>query len=118
MNSQRVVAELRGFAAITLVAVAAAGALVYGIDHDPELNPTPPAVSHDGARQPEQFTITEDDPEWNCLIMGDGKCGPEWTPIPESLYDGIGVVSNDETCVWRVRDTTVIVCTDGQVITS
>lgn len=62
-------------------------------------------------------TITEDDPRWNCLTMGNRRCGPAWTPVPEAVYPSLPV-SDDEQCVWLVGDTTTIVCSDGQVFTS
>lgn len=110
-----------GVALIVASSVAALG-LAYGIDHQASLDPTPATVvSQVGTPNypppAESYTITEDDPEWNCLTMGNHQCGPEWDPLPEDLYSHIGV-SDDEQCVWRLADTTVIVCSDGQVITS
>lgn len=79
----------------------------------PTVTVTVPTPSPTG----ETYTIHDGDPEWNCLTMGDLHCDGGWVGIPEDLYDGLGV-SDDEQCEWLVGDTTVIVCSDGQVIVS
>lgn len=124
----------------TLLGAATALALVYGIDHDPDLAPTPadtvsvtasPTEPYGGWDEATQeidcwddascaapgHTITEDDARWNCLTMGNRVCGPQWQPLPEAMYSRIGI-SDDETCVWLVDETTLVACTDGQVVAS
>jgi hypothetical protein len=121
MNRRQIIGEVRGFAAVTAVAVAATLGLMYGIDHDPDLAPSDTVsatvIAPPVAETPETETITEDDPRWNCITMGNHICGPDWEPIPESLYAGLGV-SDDEQCAWHVADTTTVVCSDEQVFTS
>lgn len=66
-------------------------------------------------------TISEDDPRWNCLTMGNGVCGPDYRPVDAELSDALseGEVAKDYTsCLVREGDTTYIVCPDGQVLIS
>lgn len=63
-----------------------------------------------------QFTldhkVTEDDPQWNCLTMGNRQCGPAWSPAPAHLVPG------HRHCWWRVGPTSYFACPDGYVTTS
>lgn len=56
--------------------------------------------------------LAEDDPGWNCLTMGNHRCGPAWKPAPPRLVPG------HTDCLWRVGPTSYFVCPDGYVTTS
>jgi hypothetical protein len=79
-------------------------------------------VSKDAPAPKETQTITEDDPRWNCLTMGNRKCGPDYKPVPkglaEALYEGVDTKEDWTKCLVNFGDTTVIVCPDGRVETS
>jgi hypothetical protein len=67
--------------------------------------------------------LTEEDPGWNCLTMGNRLCGAPYRPVDSELADALseGEEGSDypwETCLVAVGDTTIVVCPDGKVITS
>lgn len=108
------------------VAALMAGAMFFGGAlvrvSTPEPTPTPTVT----VTAPAQ--VAEDDPDWNCLTMGNHSCSPEdWKPVEESvLSDGSALLDvltegdrQDWTgCLVRWGDTTKIVCPDGYVETS
>lgn len=67
--------------------------------------------------------ITEDDPRWNCLTMGDHLCGPKYKVIDDTEYPSAWfktIATNHPgydpyRCLIAVDDTTEIVCQDGWV---
>lgn len=65
--------------------------------------------------------ITEDDPRWNCMTMGNHTCGPNWVPVPTPLADALAEGSKDDatTFDWEGRCLTnnldTAVCDDGWV---
>jgi hypothetical protein len=115
---------------LALGATAAVG-LVYGIDHDPDLAPTRPQVTATCGSDAECIAaeaaaagITEEDPRWNCLTMGNLTCGPNYVPLPSEKYLPIFGPDHpiwDEPaayCLWDIDNTTTVVCSDGTVVTS
>ena len=113
---------------------AVALAMVWGIDHDPDLAPTPPkqpvpchgTAACDTTKAPEAVLpgenpgISDDTPGFNCLTMGDLTCGPEWDAMPDDTFEHIQGRPQTATdyCLWLIADTTLIACTDGLVATS
>jgi hypothetical protein len=107
------------------VGLALAVGLVYGIDHDHDLEPTPSQV---GTPAPivEVETITEDDVRWNCLTMGNRVCGPDYVPVTTEQADNLaegdnppGWLASDypwESCL-NDTGTGLVVCPDGLVVT-
>lgn len=60
--------------------------------------------------------ITEDDPQWNCLTMGNRECGPDWTAFPQPIADRHDVFH--PKCMLNMRDPVGQVrvnCVDGYV---
>lgn len=77
-------------------------------------------VSPDWYTAPHVATVTEDDPAWNCLTMGNLRCGPDWVPLPQVIAHQIGLdVDGDQAgCLWLAGATTsYVVCPDGFVTT-
>lgn len=114
-------------AAVGVIAGGAAAGLVYGIDTDPDLAPTPHATVTPGNR--ESQTITEDDPRWNCITMGNRVCGPDWVPVEDAtMADGspwldVLTEGTDKTdwagcLLWHTDEATAVVCPDGSVTTA
>lgn len=56
--------------------------------------------------------VAEDDPAWNCLTMGNHRCGPEWEPFPSPAVEGPDGTQHTG-CLIRFGDTSFIVCPDG-----
>jgi hypothetical protein len=127
---------LRLGAALTVTATAFIGAtgFMYGIDHDPHLQPTMSdtvSVPNDKAQtyahlQAEAVQVMEDDPtgRWNCLTMGNLTCGPDWQPITSAMADSLAEGTNPgddtrdwETCLIHHADRTIVICHDGTVLT-
>lgn len=73
--------------------------------------PQPPVVKWRSTTDEPVRTIEEDDPRWNCLTMGDLRCGPLWKPANR-------VIDGHHDCLWRIGDTTWVACPDGYVTTS
>lgn len=62
-------------------------------------------------------TVNEDDPEWNCLTMGNRECGPDFIPAPTDwTTEPDGTTHQD--CLALIGDTTYVVCPDGYTTTS
>lgn len=59
-------------------------------------------------------SISEDDPNWNCLTMGNRQCGPDWVPVPAANATDIGHAG----CYWSIGPTTWVACPDGYVTNS
>lgn len=55
--------------------------------------------------------VAEDEPGWNCLTMGNRRCGPDWKPAHR-------VIDGHRDCLWLIGDTTLVACPDGYVTTS
>jgi len=68
-------------------------------------------------------TITEDDPRWNCLTMGNRTCGPRYhmvDDVPNPVGWRQAIVgdmreADPYRCLIDISDTTTIVCQDGKV---
>lgn len=111
---------LSTLAAVGIGAAAAFG-LAYGIDHDPDLAPTP--KSHGVTATP---TIAEDDPAWNCLTMGNRTCGPDYVPVDAEMADALMEASDQpvtyrwEACLadYGTDGAYTVVCPDGTVVTA
>lgn len=72
---------------------------------------------------PTEDGITEEDPRWNCLTMGNGVCGPTYVPVTPEQADNLseGDEGGDfpwESCLIDIDSTTTVVCPDGTVVTS
>jgi hypothetical protein len=133
--SRRLVRVAREVTVMGSIGALAALALVYGIDHAPDLNPTPPAVmSHDGTPRPDTSidesvtvgpaVIDEDDPRFNCLTMGNHICGPGYVPVTAEQADALaegdeaGAAPVDwRSCLIWPKGQTLVVCPDGTVVT-
>jgi hypothetical protein len=65
--------------------------------------------------------MDEDMPGFNCLTMGNRKCGPDWKRLPDDVFaeimDGEKQTATDY-CVWLTDETTLIACSDGFTTTS
>jgi hypothetical protein len=68
--------------------------------------------------------ITEEDPRWNCLTMGNLTCGPDYIILPAekylAIFEDTHPIWDDPTayCLWAPDATTTVVCSDGTVVTS
>jgi hypothetical protein len=85
----------------------------------PVTQPLPTFVPHVSRTTP---TIMEDDPRWNCLTMGNHVCGPDWRHVTAEEADSLAEGSDlPFTYRWEdclTVDMSVVVCPDGQVVTS
>lgn len=68
--------------------------------------------SHTSTADP--YATTEDSPMWNCLTMGNHKCGPTYKPVPADIAYEEALPSG---CLMDTSATAkpVIVCPDGSV---
>lgn len=60
--------------------------------------------------------ITEDDPAWNCLTMGNRRCGPDWLAFPAPIADRHDIYHS--RCMVNLRDPigqVQVNCADGYV---
>lgn len=107
-------------AALVVLALATAGGVLAGVQlghASPPPDPVTVSVTIPAWADP---GITEDDPGWNCLTMGNGLCGPEYAPVTTELADVLTEASDVdrawEACLWRsIPDATAVVCPDGSV---
>jgi hypothetical protein len=67
--------------------------------------------------------ITEGDPHWNCLTMGNHRCGPNYKMVDDlpNTSNWIATIRDEHhgydpyRCLVDIADTTTIVCQDGWV---
>jgi hypothetical protein len=97
----------------TLAAIIAAGTTAIVLPLAPLLHPNvwtgPPPPPSATWGQP-----AEDDPQWNCLTMGNLTCGEAYTPYPSGVYETVGedVVEHFDCLIGPDGR---IVCPDGFV---
>lgn len=81
----------------------------------------PPATTLPDTSTIPEGDVDEDMPGFNCLTMGNRKCGPDWKPLPDDVFaeimDGETQTATDY-CLWLTGETTLIVCSDGFTTTS
>lgn len=81
----------------------------------------PPATTLPDTSTIPEGDVQEDMPGFNCLTMGNHRCGPDWEPLPDDVFaeimDGETQTATDY-CLWLTGETTLIVCSDGFTTTS
>ena len=81
----------------------------------------PPATTLPDTSTIPEGAMDEDMPGFNCLTMGNRKCGPDWKRLPDDVFaeimDGEQQTATDY-CVWLTDETTLIACSDGFTTTS
>ena len=69
-----------------------------------------------------RVAVTEDDPGWNCLTMGNRRCGPAYRPIPDAVALSLRTTEGGDwtACEAEILADRVVtvVCSDGRVATS
>ena len=113
--------KINGLAAIlggTLaIAVVMIGSQIKATTVVPSKSTPSPVVSHTVSPS----TISEDDPNWNCLTMGNKICGPTWETIKLHSTTELALKNSEDAtqdwskCLIHFDDTTTIVCPDGKV---
>lgn len=100
----------------------------------PTIAPTP---THSATLAPPRKTITEDDPNWDCLHQGNHRCGPVWARghghhincmkfnsiCLHNLQAGatwteFGSYDGHKDCAILVGPTSLFACSDGYLTTS
>lgn len=81
-----------------------------------------PQATSQMAKSGSQSQVTEEDLfHFNCLTMGNHKCGPTWLPIDVGWREQV-VLDNPSQdpkgCLVLVGDTTYIDCPNGRIYTS
>lgn len=123
-----VTAALTGLALTTLLITAQTMEAGDTVSQKPQVTATCGSDAECGAPyggwdEANQQGITEEDPRWNCLTMGNLRCGPTYVPVSPEQADNLsegeqGSAYPWESCLIDIDATTTVVCPDGTVVTS
>ena len=107
-------------AALALLVLATAGGILAGVQLGHASPPPDPVTVSVTIPAWADAGLSEDDPGWNCLTMGNRVCGPEYGPVTTELADVLAEGDDPdrvwEACVYAATgDVLTIACPDGYV---